>query len=240
MKILAFDTCMQACSVAVLNNGELFSHKVELERGHAEKLMPMIDEVLQKADLSIREIDRIAVTRGPGSFTGVRIGVATAKALALALGAELVGTSSLHVMAAQAFASVPELQTDLICVTVDARRDQIYFALFDRDGPLAPRPLIIAPAQAGAFLPADKSLCLIGSGCEIMLNSLTKKQSARVSHSGAAPFEKILQPDAGTLAKLAPSLLIDKKPLTPLYLRPADAKIQVGYAIERQKSRTST
>src|SRR5438876_4695058 len=107
MNVLAFDTCLGAVSVAVRWQGArdewLSCDRFELrEGGHAERLMPMIAEVMQEAGLAFSDIERIAVTVGPGSFTGVRVGVAAARALALASGITAVGATSLAVMAHQA------------------------------------------------------------------------------------------------------------------------------------------
>ena len=107
MNILAFDTCLGAVSVAVRWRGAggewLMRHAHEVrERGHAERLMPMMAEVMEEAGLAFSDIDRIAVTVGPGTFTGVRVGVAAARGLALASGVATVGATSLAVMAHQA------------------------------------------------------------------------------------------------------------------------------------------
>src|SRR6202049_1267733 len=107
MNVLAFDTCLGAVSVAVRWQGPagdwLTRHAHEArERGHAERLMPMMAEVMDEAELAFSDLDRIAVTVGPGTFTGVRVGVAAARGLALASGAALVGATTLAVMAHQA------------------------------------------------------------------------------------------------------------------------------------------
>ena len=107
MNILAFDTCLGAVSVAVRRRGAggewLMRHACETrERGHAERLMPMVAETMAAAGLAFSDLDRIAVTVGPGSFTGVRVGVAAARGLALASGIAVVGATSLAVMAHRA------------------------------------------------------------------------------------------------------------------------------------------
>ena len=136
MNILAFDTCLGAVSVAVRwrsAGGEwLTRHAHEVrERGHAERLMPMIAEVMQGAGLAFSDIGRIAVTVGPGTFTGVRGGVAAARGLALASGVTTVGATSLAVMAHQADERIGTARGNrLLAVAVDARRGAVYLQLF--------------------------------------------------------------------------------------------------------------
>jgi len=242
MKLLALDTSMQACSAAVLVKEDgtskvhgLLEHR---ERGHAERLMPMIDEVLALAGLGVRDLDRLAVTIGPGTFTGVRIGVATARGLALALDLPLVAQNSLRVIAAKAFENAPLLPEPspdhLIGVVLDARRDQLYFQLFDQNGAYENSvPQVIFPQQGEKILPTDRAITLVGSGCKILSQHISEKYSKNIcmpQFNGNNP-----QPDASCLARLALDMIPTDQPVTPLYLRPPDAKIQSGYAIERQQ-----
>lgn len=101
MRILAFDVSVSGCSVSFWDAETQFScsKQVDTDRGQAEMLIPMIDEVMREAGCSLHEIDAIAVTRGPGSFTGVRIGLATARSLGLALDCPVIGLSTLDVIA---------------------------------------------------------------------------------------------------------------------------------------------
>ena len=145
MNILALDTSMGACSAAVLrtNGAErtLFVRQEAMARGHAEALMPMVAETMAEASLPFAELDVIAATTGPGSFTGVRIAIAAARGLALVTGAGLFGTDSLTVMAKAA-----EHLAEPFAVAVDARRGMLYFGLYDGDARQARGP---APALAG-------------------------------------------------------------------------------------------
>lgn len=236
MKLLAFDTSMQACSAAVLIDskpaGEVVAaHRFEaMSQGHAERLLPMIGEVLDEAGLDISDIDRIAVTRGPGSFTGVRIGVATARALALATGAEAIGESSLRVIAADYLEQSESLTAEAFAIAIDARRGQVYFQLF---AGLEPRsePLALSPCDAARLLPLGQRVTLLGSGGALLI------EAAEASLRGAlslAPFrDGNPLPRAAALARLARHLPSATAPLSPLYLRPPDAKVQTGYALDR-------
>jgi tRNA threonylcarbamoyl adenosine modification protein YeaZ len=240
MNILAFDTCMQSCSAAILRDaagsdresGTLFSARETLERGHAERLVPMIQEVMTKAALEYDEIDRIAVTTGPGTFTGIRIGVATARGLALASGVELVGENVLQVIAWGCLQQCAPPPGDLLAVAINARRGQIYLQLFDANGTACTDPHVVVPDQAGKLIPPGKSVFVAGSGKEILKNAVGEevRQNLNLSY-----FEHgNPQPDAGILARHAASRPSSREPVSPLYLRPPDAKIQSGYAIERQ------
>src|SRR5512143_3266727 len=166
MNILALDTSMGACSAALLRaNGatlSLSSREAVMARGHAEALMPMVAEVLAEAGIAAREIDLIAATQGPGSFTGVRIAIAAARGLALATAAKLYGTDSLTVMARTALASGLS-PNGPFAVAVDARRGMIYLGLYDETGARREGPLLISPEDAARLLPRDLTRA-VGSG----------------------------------------------------------------------------
>ncbi len=130
MRILALDSATSACSVAVFCDDEVIAHGYEeMSRGQAETLIPMVADAMSAAGLVFDALDAIAVTMGPGAFTGVRIGLSTAQSLALAADKPLVGVTTLEaVFAAQGQASTPFL------VALDTKRTDIYAQLFDSDG----------------------------------------------------------------------------------------------------------
>ena len=224
MKILAFDTSLGAVSVAVRWIGPdgqwrlRLAHEVR-ERSHAERLMPMIAEVMREAGLAFSVIDRIAVTLGPGSFTGVRVGVAAARGLALALGAPTVGASTLAVMAHEADAWLGAARRDrLLAVAVDARRSSIYLQLFPRGHHAAGPPQLCSAHEAARRIGVAPAI-IVGSGAEAVVRAL-----AAAGGQAEAMLPQLL-PAARSLALLATDLApID--PLRPLYLRPLDAKPQ--------------
>src|SRR5215510_1772774 len=155
MKILAFDSSLGALSAAVRwrsADGVWMlreAHEVR-ERGHAERLMPVILKLMGEAGLAFCKVDRIAVTIGPGTFTGVRVGVAAARALALATGAPTVAASSLAVMAHRCGAELASTRGGrALAVALDARRGSVYLQLFPRGHDAAgPPQLVTAPAAA--------------------------------------------------------------------------------------------
>jgi len=231
MNILALDTSMGACGVAVLRADSraraLFAREVRMARGHAEALMPMLAVVMQEAALGFDALDRIAATLGPGSFTGVRIAIAAARGLALVTKAHLWGTDSLTVMARTALASGIGQAGEPFAVAVDARAGQLYFGLYSADGRKLAGPSLLAPGEAAELLPADLRFA-VGSG------------AARLAEAALARELKIearlpeLEPSASALAELASETDESLPTLHPLYLRPADAKPQAAAAIVRK------
>jgi len=229
--ILAFDTTLGACSVAVSkrgNDGSRVIGSFELRtREHAEVLLPMIGGVLDEAALSYDELEAIAVTIGPGSFTGVRVGVAAARGFALALDIPLIALTSLEVMARQALEQLDKLPDTLI-VSVDARRSEVYIAQFDGAGHGLSNPAALSPVQAAKTLPPSGRVTAVGSGAGLL---------AEAALSGGRELEadlRDLQPDARMLAELALEREPASGPVSPLYLRPPDAKPQSGKAIARR------
>jgi tRNA threonylcarbamoyladenosine biosynthesis protein TsaB len=223
MKILGFDTCLGAVSAAVRwkdAHGAWVVREAyeEMAAGQAERLMPMIGEVMQEAGFSFANLDRIAVTCGPGSFTGVRVGVAAARALALATGLPVVAATSLAVMAARASVLLASPTDAPIAVAIDARRGGLYVQLFSGDGSQAiTSPEALSPEAAAERIGARRPV-IVGSGAELLARALAA--SGRGSAEVALPN---LQPHAHTLALMAP-VLTPVATVTPLYLRPPDAK----------------
>ncbi|MCL2843606.1 MAG: tRNA (adenosine(37)-N6)-threonylcarbamoyltransferase complex dimerization subunit type 1 TsaB [Oscillospiraceae bacterium] len=131
MRILAIESSAKAASVAIMEDERLIAQTYQhAGLTHSKTLLPMIHGLLAGIDCTVAELDTIAVAKGPGSFTGIRIGVATAKGLALGADKPLVGVSSLEAMAHQA----KHLGQGLICAAMDARRGQVYNALFHAQG----------------------------------------------------------------------------------------------------------
>jgi len=229
MNVLAFDTCLDACSAAVLvgsGGSRPVSAFEPMATGQAERLVPMIDELMAEAGLTFPELDRIAVTVGPGTFTGTRIAIAAVRALALSTKVVVVSTTSLAVIAERAVRHLtePPDATD-IAVAIDARRDQVYWQRFARSGGLAPRsePQVLSPEEAAQQCASAPHL-IVGSGAESV---------AGLSVAKHVVLPAITLPRAEDLAAMAPSLSPTGEPPAPLYLRPADAKPQTGKSIAR-------
>lgn len=227
--ILALDAAGAACSAALWRDGGVVSHRFEpMRRGHAERLVPMIEAVMADGATAYADLDRLAVTLGPGGFTGVRIGLATARGLALATGRPLVGVSSFLVLAAAAKAEAPP--DGSLVVTIDAKRRDLYLQVFAAD--LRPRsePCAIMPAALADVLPPG-ALVLVGDGAA---------QAAPALAAAGRGYSLSWAPalvDAARLAELVAaedSEIAAGGAVVPLYLRSPDVTPAADPAAGRQ------
>jgi tRNA threonylcarbamoyl adenosine modification protein YeaZ len=223
MNVLAFDTCLGAVSAAVRWRGpdgwlQREAYK-RLSSGHAERLFPMIVEVMDGAGLQFSTLDRIAVTVGPGGFTAVRIGISAARALALATGRPVVATTSLAVMAHRAMEMLGEtLEGRQLTVAVDAGRGAHYVQSFSAGATATGEPLLLTSEEAGRSVGRQGAI-VVGTG------AIAVADLAKEAGRDAEPRFPDLQPHALSLALLAPRL-VPVHPVRPLYLRQADARPQ--------------
>ena len=151
MRVLAIDTALGACAAAVLDArlGEILaSESLPMLRGHAEAIMPLIARVMDAAFVDFALLDRIAVTVGPGSFTGLRVGIAAARGIALAAGKPAIGLSTLSALAAPHVAS---RAGDTIMAAIDGRNEQVYFQVFAPSGSTIVAPRLEFPKRAAAL-----------------------------------------------------------------------------------------
>src|SRR5205809_3502193 len=139
MRILAIDTALEACAAGIIEMPDrvLAQESVAMARGHAEALMPLLARVMDQAGTGFADLDRIAVTVGPGSFTGLRVGIGAARGIALAAGKPAVGLTTLSAYAAP---FVAQAAPDPILSAIDARHDQVYLQLVGGDGSMLRRP----------------------------------------------------------------------------------------------------
>ena len=212
--ILACDTTQGACSVALHQNGQLAARLNEMSKGHAEALMPMLDDMLAETEIERSTIGRLAVTHGPGTFTGVRVGLAAMRGLALALALPLKTYGTLAVMAA-----AHEFKDDPLLVAVDAKRDRFYAQAFDRQGGAISDPAALSAAQLTALAQstgADR-MAVCGTGAVLLAEAWTGFYAL-----DAPPY-----PQAAILAAMAAQDddWADLPPPEPLYLRPPDATL---------------
>lgn len=225
MKILAFDSSNQALTVAIIEDEEILTEQIiNVKKNHSIQLMPAIDEALKQSKMSLDDLDRIAVASGPGSYTGLRIAVTIAKSLAWSKEIDLVGISSLKVLAGNSFSG----EKKLIVPLFDARRKNIYTALYSRNerGELIQleEDTHIAAEQWAAFLVekyADQSIELVGTDAKEFLPIFEEKLGDKVQ---LVPASQDL-PRASVLALLARTEEIaDTHHFTPTYLKLAEAE----------------
>ena len=240
MNILAFDTCFDACSVCVaetreasrrsraMDRLELASARERFETGHAERLLPMIDEVMAKAGVAFDDLNRIAVTVGPGTFTGTRIGVAAARALVLTTGLGVVGVSSLAVMADMAADELAAAADEDLAVAVDARRGEVYVQLFAPSGLTQKSQPMLLSIEDAARLGGEGPLLVVGSGGA---GRRGRRQHARAGASRRSCRTSC--PMRRRWRRSRPIYAPAEAPLAPLYLRAPDAKPQDGKSIAR-------
>ena len=217
MLILAIDTALDACAAAVLDTdtGQLIAVESQpMKRGHAEALMPLIARVMKQAGLPFAALDRIAVTAGPGSFTGLRVGLSAARGIALAAAKPVVGLTTLSAYAAPV---VSESGDRPVISAIDARHDQVYFQAVSGDGSALIPPQVAPIAEmlaAWRFGPPH----LVGNAAQILAD--------RWPADAAPPVTVDAQPapDIAWVAWLGAAISPSAAPARPFYLRAPDAK----------------
>ncbi len=212
--MLAFDTAGSACSAAVLRAGTVQAHRfAAMARGQAEALMPMIAAVLDEAQTPIEALDLLAVTVGPGAFTGLRIGLAAARGLALAADRPLLGVTSFAAVAAQ---TPPEAAAGrTLVVALDSKRREFYLQAFGGGGALGDGALV-APEEVPAWLPPGP-LLLAGDAAPTLARLVAGRAPDLAGGAGLA--------DAADVARLAAATWrpgLRPPPPRPLYLRAPD------------------
>lgn len=222
MTLLAIDTSEQACSVALVENGRVRDSRSEIiGRGHAERLLPLIAERLAAHGLSYGDLTRVAVTTGPGTFTGLRIGLSVARGLALQGDIPCIGLTGLQVLAAQAMAQVDDARP--VHAMITGRGGQAFFQTFQgRGGDGLPKPhndAVGLDAEDIADRVNKSGGVLAGSGVLLL-----KEKSLFDPLKAQTTPDKVSQICPATLGQLAWSLAPAEYPPEPTYFRAADAK----------------
>lgn len=218
MTILALDTSLAACSVALWRDGAVLAHRFEaMARGHAEALVPMVEAARRDAGIEYGALSLVAVTVGPGTFTGIRIGLSAARGLALALDLPILGLTTLEVLAAGVAGE--GRRDEAILVAIDARRELFYAQAFAAD---------LAPLCEPALAPPERALAMAGGRPALAAGS---GAAALVAAAGAGSTLRLAAapelPDAAVLARLAAASPLPPPgaPPAPLYLRPPAATL---------------
>jgi tRNA threonylcarbamoyladenosine biosynthesis protein TsaB len=226
MKLLALDTAMGACSVAVHDAGHVRAKAfAAMERGHAEAIAPMVRDVMAEARLEFVDLERIVVTVGPGTFTGVRIGLAMARGLGLALEIPVIGVDTLAAIAANGSAIHKPL-----LVAADARKGEIYAALFDQSGKNPGGPAVTSIDTCLRLLP-EGPVQVRGTAADSVIaastrHDLTRSRCGDVPDAASFGRHGFDLPDTGTMP-------------APLYLRAPDAKPQGNAATADVRAATA-
>lgn len=232
MIILAVDSCWQACSAALARSedGEVkvLAEAFEpMQTGQAERLPAMVEELFEKCELSPKTVERVAVANGPGSFTGVRIAIALARAVQLATGADIVTCSSLELIARGLPAKAMQSDCAKLLVAMDARRNQVYAQWFSYDAgpnPMSPPELISVADLAESC--GQSAFAVAGTGARAVVDAMQESLGAYVASVNPLP-------NAKDLIALAATEVPITTPLEPVYLRPPDAKLPSNPAIAR-------
>lgn len=228
MLILAIDTALDACAACVLDTdaGQLIARESQsMKRGHAEALMPLIARVMTEAGIPFARLDRIAVTTGPGSFTGLRVGLSAARGIALAAGKPVVGLTTLTAYAASV---VSEDGQHPIISAIDARHDQVYFQVVSGNGSSLIRP------RVG---PVEEALAASRFGAPLLVGNAARILAERWPAGAPQPEQVDPQPapDITWVAWLGAAVDPDTAPARPYYLRAPDAKPQADALQQAQQ-----
>jgi tRNA threonylcarbamoyladenosine biosynthesis protein TsaB len=226
MRLLAIDTALGACSAAILDTqgGIIASESLPMLRGHAEALMPLIRRIMDQAGTAFRDLDRVVVTTGPGSFTGLRVGIAAARGIALAIAKPAVGLSTLSAYAAPYLAGDDNAP---VVVAIDARHAHVYLQVFAAGGRTVTGPRL-APLSEAVRAAAAAPARIVGSAAQPVADGLavTDATPLRVDGSGA--------PDIDWVARMGAALPAGQSPPKPQYLRAPDAQPQNAAQLPRR------
>ena len=228
MRVLAIDTALEACAAAVLDTarGEIVSRETKpVARGHAEALMPLVKRVMQRGGFVFSDLARIAVTVGPGSFTGLRVGIAAARGLALATGKPALGLTTLSAFAAPLIA---EDDTCPVVSVVDARHDHVYLHIIGPGGRTLVPPRLASLRDALRACITSRAPRLVGNAADLLAANWPAREREPASvHQQAAP-------EIDWVAHLGAAAPESGGPPRPLYLRAPDAQPQAASQIARR------
>jgi tRNA threonylcarbamoyladenosine biosynthesis protein TsaB len=231
MNLLALDTSTEACSAALLCGDHLLERSEIAPRRHAELILPMIDSLLAEAGLSRRQLDGIAVGRGPGAFTGVRLAISLAQGLALGLDIPVVPISSLAALAHDVPADLP-VDTNILAV-IDARMGEIYAGTFRRTaGVVEPITSEIVGSASTLDFSQSTQWCIIGSGWNAYRDVLSQRLSATPIWADSERY-----PQARSIARLALPQFVAGQGVSPEYALPVYLRDKVALTLQEQRAR---
>lgn len=217
---LVLDTSMNACTAGIYDfrhNMLLSGISVVMERGHAEYLMPTIEQILEQSNLKYKDIAFVGVTNGPGAFTGMRIGITTAKILGLSLGIPVVSVSTFDALRHTYISSKQELNRETLMVLIETKRTDYYVQSYDKNGSILLPGACLTSAQLDDYGDIINTL---------FIGDSVKKYKDISVHADKIIFKEILYPEVETLAKLAlDRYKMNAIGVTPYYIRPPDVTL---------------
>lgn len=225
MRVLAIDTALGQCAAAVVSGAEpepVAAESLVMERGHAEALLPLLDRVMSRVEGGFASLDRVAVTIGPGSFTGLRVGISAARAIALAAGVPAIGVTTLSALMAPLIEKGP---TQLTVAAIDARAGRVFAQGIGPSGRLVFGPAVMTVRDVVRNL-GSGAVSLVGSGAAMVA------QEAR-GVGIATMVESSPLPDMVWVARVGMAANPSEARAKPFYLAPADARPQDGARIAR-------
>lgn len=227
MRVLAIDTALGACAACIFESGAdepIAAESIAMERGHAEALLPLLDRVVSRVEGGFASLDRVVVTIGPGSFTGLRVGISAARAVGIATGVPVVGVTTLSALMAPL---IDEARSRLIVAAIDARNDRVYAQALAPRGRLVIPPSVLAVKEVVRAL-GSGHIALVGSGAPLIASEAwSVGLDARVYEARSAP-------DIAWVARLGAAAHPAEALAKPYYLLPPDARPQDGARIARR------
>ncbi|MCF6324307.1 MAG: tRNA (adenosine(37)-N6)-threonylcarbamoyltransferase complex dimerization subunit type 1 TsaB [Gammaproteobacteria bacterium] len=223
MKLLAIDTSTEACSAALFIDGEISERYEIAPRKHAELILPMIDKLLVDAGCTLGQMDAIAFGRGPGAFTGVRIGTGVVQGLAFSIDRPVVAVSSL---AAMAYGAMVEYQVDNVLAGIDARMAEVYWAVYQRSASggmkLLDDECVCKPDET--FIPESGNWVGVGTAWQTYGDELTARYDGLLGESHLAVFPKARDVAALGVIGFEAGEAVNADEAQPVYLRNNVAK----------------
>ena len=226
MRVLAIDTALGQCAAAIVDSAAaepVAAEAIAMERGHAEALLPLLDRVMARVEGGFASLDRVAVTIGPGSFTGLRVGISCARAAAVASGIPAVGVTTLSALMAPLMENGP---ARLTAAVIDARGGRVFVQAIGPSGRLIIPPSVLGLRDVVRSL-GSGHVSLVGSGAAMVA------QEARAVGIEPVLHPELNLPDIAWVARIGMAADPAEALAKPLYLAPADARPQDGSRLAR-------
>lgn len=219
MPILAIDAALSACSAAVVTEGRILArHVAPMSRGHAEALIPIVDRVMTQAELRFTDLDAVGVTVGPGSFTGVRIGLAAARGFMVVAGRPVIGVTTFRAIERSVVRH--ERPPGTLLIAIDSKRRDVYAQAYDRTGTIVLKGCVERPAGLPDRLNRREPVTVAGDGASLVVSALSAA-GFDVRESAVDAVDPV-EVGLAALAELRTGA--PNRAPQPLYLRAAEAK----------------